>query len=82
MLCMITGARSDSHVVAGRRGSGTVAIGAVGGQPVEPGDRLVVISYALIADANRFVPRRVAVQQGNHIVDDADQRSSAKLAAI
>ncbi|WP_375479742.1 aspartate 1-decarboxylase [uncultured Jatrophihabitans sp.] len=75
VLCEISGMRSEQHVVAGCRGSGTVAIKAVGGQRVEPGDRLVVISYALVTDAEarRFAARRVGVDGANRVVHGAAQ---------
>lgn len=84
VLWMLTGTRSDAHVVAGKRGSGTVAIQVAGGQRVEPGDRLVVISYALVteAEAKTFLPRQVAGDRANRLADRAHQPSPDKLGSI
>ncbi len=70
---VLTGSHVDTFVTAAERGSGTVAIGFVGAQRMEPGDRLVLTSYALVAhvsSAADFVPRVIQVNQDNRALDD------------
>jgi aspartate 1-decarboxylase len=65
------GARLDTHVVTGERGSGVIGVNGAAAHLVHPGDVVVLISYGLMdqaeAAANR--PKVVFVNEANAIVE-------------
>jgi aspartate 1-decarboxylase len=69
------GARLETYVIPGDPGSGGIAINGAGAHLVQPGDVVIIISYALLDDATAqtFCPRVVHVDQANRIVaQDSD----------
>jgi aspartate 1-decarboxylase len=80
------GARLETYVIEGERGSGVVGINGAAAHLVHPGDLVIIISYAQMTDAEarEFAPRVVHVDAGNRIVElgtdpsapvpDTDQR--------
>lgn len=65
------GARLTTYVIAGERGSGVIGINGAAAHLVEPGDLVILISYALLTDAEarEVSPRVVHVDDYNRIVD-------------
>ncbi|MEW1549911.1 aspartate 1-decarboxylase [Streptomyces tsukubensis] len=65
------GARLETYVIEGRRGSGTIGINGAAAHLVNPGDLVILISYAQVddAEARALVPRVVHVGAGNRIVE-------------
>jgi len=69
------GARLETYVIEGERGSGVLGINGAAAHLVHPGDLVIVISYQTVEDheARSLKPRIVHVDSGNRIVDlDAD----------
>lgn len=66
------GARLETYAIAGRRGSGDLCLNGAAARLVQPGDRVIVISYADYDDAEmeRYEPRVVHVDAGNRQIDD------------
>jgi aspartate 1-decarboxylase len=64
------GARLETYVIEGEPGSGTLGINGAAAHLVHPGDLVIVISYATLADADArsYRPRVVHVDAGNRIV--------------
>ncbi|MFF2650151.1 aspartate 1-decarboxylase [Streptomyces sp. NPDC058045] len=64
------GARLETYVIEGERGSGVVGINGAAAHLVHPGDLVIIISYAQVedAEARRLRPRVVHVDGGNRIV--------------
>ncbi|MET8012038.1 aspartate 1-decarboxylase [Streptomyces sp. NPDC005271] len=64
------GARLETYVIEGRRGSGVIGINGAAAHLVHPGDLIILISYAQAedAEAKRLRPRIVHVNQDNRIV--------------
>ena len=64
------GARFTTYVIPGERGSGVVQLNGAAARLGMPGDLVILIAYATIedAEAERFVPRVVFVDERNHIV--------------
>ncbi len=61
------GARLDTYTIAGERGSGVIGINRAAAHLVHPGDLVIIISYAMVDDAERAQhspcgPRRRAQQ--------------------
>jgi aspartate 1-decarboxylase len=64
------GARLETYVITGPRGSGIIGINGAAAHLVHPGDIVIIISYALVAerDARSLQPRVVHVGAANEIV--------------
>ncbi|QDY80233.1 aspartate 1-decarboxylase [Streptomyces qinzhouensis] len=65
------GARLETYVIEGERGSGVIGINGAAAHLVHPGDVVILISYAQVddAEARTLVPRVVHVGAGNRIVE-------------
>jgi aspartate 1-decarboxylase len=61
------GARLETYVIEGPRGSGVIGVNGAAARLVHPGDLVIVISYASLddAEARTFTPRVVHVDAGN-----------------
>ena len=44
------GARFETYIIAGERGSGTICLNGAAARLVQPGDTVIIISYALMSD--------------------------------
>jgi aspartate 1-decarboxylase len=64
------GARLETYVIQGERGSGVVGINGAAAHLVHPGDLVILISYAQMDDATAraYRPRVVHVDASNRIV--------------
>ncbi|MCW2901362.1 MAG: aspartate 1-decarboxylase [Streptosporangiaceae bacterium] len=65
------GARLETYVIAGTRGTGVIGINGAAARLVRPGDLVIIISYGAMsdADARAFEPRVVHVDSANHIIE-------------
>ena len=75
------GARLETYVIPGERGSGVIGINGAAAHLVHPGDLVILISYAVMddAEARRFTPRVVHVDGSNKIIDlDSDPAAVAE----
>jgi aspartate 1-decarboxylase len=64
------GARIETYVIPGERGSGVIGINGAAAHLVHPGDLVIIISYAMLddAEARALKPRVVHVDDQNRIV--------------
>lgn len=64
------GARLETYVIPGTRGSGVIGINGAAAHLVHPGDLVILIAYGLMSDeeARSFQPRVVHVDGNNRIV--------------
>jgi len=67
------GARLETYAIAGVRGSGDLCLNGAAARLVQPGDRVIVISYADYdeAELEGYAPRIVHVDSANRQVDAA-----------
>ena len=65
------GARLETYVIPGERGSGQVCINGAAARLVAPGDVVILIAYGMLADAEArtFRPHVVFVDETNRIVE-------------
>ena len=65
------GARLETYVIAGERGSGVLGINGAAAHLVHPGDLVIVISYGLMdtAEAAAHQPKVLFVDARNRILD-------------
>jgi aspartate 1-decarboxylase len=66
------GARFETYTIAGRPGSGDMCLNGAAARLVQPGDRIILISYAEYesAELEGYTPRIVHVDAANRQVDD------------
>lgn len=65
------GARLETYVIEGPRGTGVIGINGAAAHLVSPGDLVIIISYATMTDAEAqiFQPRVVHVDADNSIIE-------------
>lgn len=65
-----TGSRLETYVILGERGSGTVCLNGAAARLGQPGDKVIVIGYALLAEdeCRQLQPRIVHVDDRNRIL--------------
>ncbi|MGW0414586.1 aspartate 1-decarboxylase [Streptomyces collinus] len=68
------GNRLSTYVIEGPAGSGVIGINGAAARLISPGDLVIIISYADMADAQArsFLPSVVFVDEGNRIVQRGD----------
>ena len=64
------GARIETYVIPGPRGTGVIGINGAAAHLVHPGDMVIIMSYALMdeAEAKAMTPRVVHVDGANKVV--------------
>ncbi|QEV21504.1 MULTISPECIES: aspartate 1-decarboxylase [Streptomyces] len=64
------GARLETYTIEGERGSGVIGINGAAAHLVHPGDKVIIISYAQVedAEARALKPRVVHVDEANRMV--------------
>ena len=65
------GNRLTTYVIEGERGSGTMCINGAAARLIAPGDKVIVIAYAAMddAEARTFEPHVVFVDDHNRVVE-------------
>jgi aspartate 1-decarboxylase len=65
------GARLETYVIPGERGTGVIGINGAAAHLVHPGDLVILISYAQMdaAELRSYAPRVVFVDGANRIAD-------------
>lgn len=65
------GARFETYVIKGRRGSGVICLNGAAARLVSPGDGVIIISYAMMdrREASEFQPTVVMVDGQNRAVE-------------
>ncbi|MFI7321885.1 aspartate 1-decarboxylase [Streptomyces venezuelae] len=73
------GARLETYTIEGERGSGVIGINGAAAHLVHPGDKVIIISYAQVedAEARALRPRVVHVDEGNRVVALGDDPAEA-----
>jgi aspartate 1-decarboxylase len=65
------GARLETYVIPGERGSRVICLNGAAARLVHPGDTVIIISYALMeeAEARQFKPKVAVLDEQNNIVE-------------
>jgi aspartate 1-decarboxylase len=73
------GARLETYVIPGQRGSGVIGINGAAARLVHPGDLVILIAYGVMddAEAREFVPRVVFVDSENRVVGTGSDPAEA-----
>ncbi|WP_250292903.1 aspartate 1-decarboxylase [Frankia sp. CiP1_Cm_nod1] len=73
------GARLETYAIAGPPGSGIIGINGAAARLVHPGDLVIILAYAVMADAEarRFTPRVLFVDATNRVVAHGQDPAAA-----
>ncbi|KJS15396.1 MAG: L-aspartate 1-decarboxylase [Peptococcaceae bacterium BRH_c4b] len=65
------GARFETYVIPGPKGSGVICLNGAAARLVQPGDTVIIISYCLLSreEAGNFQPTVVMVDENNRPVE-------------
>src|ERR687883_1279817 len=65
------GARLETYVIEGERGSGVIGINGAAAHLVHPGDLVIIISYGQMdeTEAKSYLPKVVHVDAANRVVE-------------
>lgn len=65
------GARLETYVIPGARGSGVICLNGAAARLVQPGDKVIIITYVAVdnEEAKQFTPTVVFVNDKNEIVE-------------
>ncbi len=63
------GARFETYVLAGERGSGVICLNGAAARLVQPGDKVIIMAWAQIeeSEAQTFRPTVVLMDEGNKV---------------
>lgn len=75
------GARFETYVIAGERGSGTICLNGAAARLVQPGDRVIIIAYASMADAEarQHCPQVAVLDGQNRVVQTFTSEPAAHI---
>ncbi|GGC76277.1 aspartate 1-decarboxylase [Hoyosella rhizosphaerae] len=73
------GARLETYVIAGERGTGVIGINGAAAHLVHPGDLVILIAYGVMTDAEarEYQPRVVFVDDSNSQIEIGDDPAHA-----
>ncbi|MCP3025883.1 aspartate 1-decarboxylase [Halobacillus sp. A5] len=63
------GARLETYVIAGERGSGMVCLNGAAARLVQPEDIIIIVSYAMLSEEELadFKPKIAIMNENNHV---------------
>ncbi|WP_028546641.1 aspartate 1-decarboxylase [Paenibacillus taiwanensis] len=66
------GARLETYVISGPRGSRMICLNGAAARLVQPGDKVIIMSYALMSNEEALVhkPRVVLMGDDNEMIDE------------
>lgn len=76
------GARLETYIIKGERGSRTICLNGAAARLVHPGDTVIILSYTWLSEeeARNFEPRVVILGEGNEVVSvDYKEVHGAKI---
>ncbi|MFE4893672.1 aspartate 1-decarboxylase [Peribacillus butanolivorans] len=75
------GARLETYVIAGERGSGVVCLNGAAARLVQPDDIVIIISYVMVADdkLSDHQPKVAIMNENNQIVELISNEPAATI---
>ncbi|ASK63359.1 aspartate 1-decarboxylase [Virgibacillus phasianinus] len=69
------GARLETYVISGERGSGVVCLNGAAARLVQPGDTVIIVTYALLSDneLTTFKPKVALMNENNEVEQVIEQ---------
>ncbi|MBM7866444.1 aspartate 1-decarboxylase [Heliobacterium gestii] len=76
------GARFETYVIPGPRGSGVICLNGAAARLVQPGDKVILITYGIYddAEARQHRPTVIFLDDHNRIVADARREKAGETA--
>lgn len=64
------GARLETYVIPGERGSGVICLNGAAARLVQPGDRVIIIAYCMLTDQEASVhrPKVAVLDEANRVI--------------
>lgn len=65
------GARLETYVIPGERGSGVICLNGAAARKVQPGDQVIIMSYVMLKEeeARKHQPKIAIMDENNRIVE-------------
>lgn len=65
------GERLETYIIAGKRGSRTICLNGAAARLVQPGDKVIIISYKYVEEhqVRNHLPKVAILDEGNSIVE-------------
>jgi len=84
VLDIDNGARFETYVIEGERGAGDMCLNGAAARLVQPGDRVIVVSYGVYSEEELLdhTPKVVHVDERNAIVRVDDDPSALPFAEV
>lgn len=75
------GARLETYVISGEAGSGVICLNGAAARLVQPGDTVIIISYALMTEeeAKALEPSVVMVDEKNRITENRGREKHGEI---
>ncbi len=75
------GARLETYIIPGERGSGVVCLNGAAARLVQPGDTVIIISYVMVAEekVKDHQPKVLIMDQNNKIADLLHQEPAGTI---
>jgi aspartate 1-decarboxylase len=75
------GARFETYVIEGEADSGVICLNGAAARLVQPGDTVIIISYALVDDkeAREFKPKAIYVNEFNKVLEISNQEKHGDI---
>lgn len=73
------GARFETYVIKGERGSGVICLNGAAARLVQPGDKVIIISYGMMTseEAKRHKPIVAIMDENNSIIEQKTEEVHA-----
>lgn len=74
------GSRFETYVIPGPRNSGVICLNGAAARLVQPGDTVIIITYAIMTreEAREFKPTVVLVDENNRVVNTIEEKHGQK----
>ncbi|MFD2679481.1 aspartate 1-decarboxylase [Bacillus seohaeanensis] len=75
------GARLETYIIAGERGSGVICLNGAAARLVQKDDTVIIISYKLISEekVNSHYPKVAIMDENNHVVEMINYEPEATI---
>lgn len=75
------GARLETYVIPGPRGSGVICLNGAAARLVQPGDTVIIIAYSMMTDdeARSYKPKVAIMGEGNKVIRTLDEEIHATV---
>ncbi|PHS35806.1 MAG: aspartate 1-decarboxylase [Alkaliphilus sp.] len=78
------GARLETYVIKGERGSGVICVNGAAARLVQPGDNVIIIAYCWIheKEVQDFEPKIIILDEENKIIDIKKEEKHGEVVAF